>query len=187
VQQRRQADDYRRFYATRETAARERAQWLRTHNRPRQYQYQQDYYRRLRDQQSHWISSYNIYNDPFYYTPASYRYYRDGRYYSVNRYAADLLQDAIRRGYEEGFRAGQADRYDGWRPDYRSSFVYQDGIYGYHGFYVSRSEYNHYFRQGFRRGYEDGYYDRYRYGRYHDGRASILQAVLAMILALQVI
>ena len=151
-----------------------------------QYRYQQEYYRRWHAMQARWdVQRYDYYRDPYYWTPASYRYYRDGRYYSVNRYAADLLQQAIRYGYEEGYRSGRADRLDGWAPSYRSSFAYQDAIYGYRGYYVSRSEYAYYFRQGFRRGYEDGYYSRYRYGRYDDGDYSILQAVLSVILNLQ--
>ena len=38
-------------------------------------------------------------------------------------------------------------------------------MYGYDGRYVSRDEYNYYFREGFERGYEAGYYDRQKYGR----------------------
>ena len=153
-----------------------------------QYRYQQEYYRRLRAMQARWNAErYDYYRDPYYWTPASYRYYRDGRYHQVNRYAANLLQQAIRYGYQEGYRSGRADRLDGWAPSYRSSFAYQDGIYGYRGYYVSRAEYAHYFREGFRRGYEDGYHTRYQYGRYDDGNYSILQAVLSVILNLQTI
>ena len=96
-----------------------------------------------------------------------------------------MLRHAVRQGYREGLRAGRADRMDGWRPDYRSAYAYQDANYGYNGYYVRQSAYNHYFRQGFRRGYEDGYQDDYRYGRYDNGSASILPAVLAVILGLQ--
>ena len=67
-------------------------------------------------------------------------------------------------GYEEGVRAGQADREDGFRGDYRSSYAYQDANYGYTGMYVGQTDYNYYFREGFRRGYEDGYNSSYRYG-----------------------
>ena len=72
-------------------------------------------------------------------------------------------------------QAGRADRMDGWRPDYRNSFAYQDGNYGYRGYYVDRREYNHYFREGFRRGYEDGYYRQSRYGRYDNGNYSLFE------------
>lgn len=129
------------------------------------------------------------YDAGWYTAPAAYRYRRDGRYYSVNRYAADLLQQAIDLGYREGRRAGRADREDGWRPDYRGSYAYEDASYGYDGWYVDRSEYRHYFREGFRRGYEDGYYGRSRYGRRGDDDDGflVLAAVVSAILGLQVL
>ena len=107
-----------------------------------------------------------------------------GRWYEVNRYSADLLRQAVRLGYDQGYRAGEADRYDGWRYDYRNNFAYIDANYGYYGYYVDQAEYNHYFRQAFRRGYEDGYGRGYRYGRYDDGNYVILASVLQAILGL---
>ena len=80
-----------------------------------------------------------------------------------------MLRQAVNYGYEEGFAAGQADRQDRWAFNYQDSYAYQDGNYGYGGFYVERDDYNYYFREGFRRGYEDGYYGRYRYGVYATG------------------
>src|SRR5690606_6461225 len=125
------------------------------------------------------------YNQPFFHTAPGYRYVRAGRWYEVNRYAADVLQEAIRIGYEEGYYAGEADRYDGWRAGYRDNYVYQDANLGYDGYYVGQSEYNWYFRECFRRGYEDGYGRASRYG-YRDGsRHSILPAVLGAILVLE--
>lgn len=152
-----------------------------------QYRYQQDYYRRLHQQQMRWASyNYDYYNDPFFYTPANYRYGYDGRYYETNRYGADLLRQAVRYGYEEGLRAGRADRMDRWRADYRNAYAYQDANYGYNGYYVRQDTYNHYFRQGFQRGYDDGYYSQQRYGHYDDNNSlSILPVVLAAILGLQ--
>ena len=88
-------------------------------------------------------------------------------------------------GYQEGYYAGQADREDRWRFNYQDSFAYQDGNFGYGGFYGSQDEYNYYFREGFRRGYEDGYYGRYTYGTFQGGTANILSAVLTGILGLQ--
>ena len=96
-----------------------------------------------------------------------------------------MLRQAIRYGYQEGYRAGRADRLDGWRPDYRNAYAYQDANYGYYGYYVNPREYNYYFRQGFRRGYDDGYGRSYRYGNYVDGNYLILQNVLSAILNLQ--
>ncbi|QNP39745.1 hypothetical protein [Lysobacter solisilvae (ex Woo and Kim 2020)] len=152
----------------------------------RQYRYQQQYWQGQRNLSDRWYSrNYSYYNDPYYYTPPSYRYLRAGRWYEVNRYSADLLRQAVRLGYDQGYRAGEADRYDGWRYDYRNNFAYADANYGYYGYYVDQAEYNHYFRQAFRRGYEDGYGRGYRYGRYDDGNYVILASVLQAILGLQ--
>lgn len=118
------------------------------------------------------------------YAPPAYRYYRSGRYYEVNRYAADQLRDALRFGYEEGVRAGQSDRQDHWRFGYNDTFAYQDATFGYNGYYVGLSDYQYYFREGFRRGYEDGYYGRWRYGRFSSGGFSLLDTVLRGILSL---
>ena len=150
------------------------------------YHYQQQYYWRLLQMLAAWNwNSYNYYNDPYFYTADDYRYYRGGSWYSINRYGADILRQAINYGYQEGFYAGRADHMDGWRYDYRGAWVYRDANYGYRGFYVNQSEYNYYFRQGFRRGYEDGYYQRYRYGRSYNGSEVILGTVLSGILNLQ--
>jgi hypothetical protein len=140
--------------------------------------YRDDYNRRLRVLQSRHFT-------PRYYHGGNYRYNRGGHWYRVNYYGADMLRQAVDQGYREGLRAGTADRYDGWRGDYRSSFAWIDASFGFRGNYVSRSEYNYYFRQGFERGYEDGLYGRSRYGRYVNGEAIIIDAVLGAILNLQ--
>jgi hypothetical protein len=119
------------------------------------------------------------------YAPPEYRYYRSGRYYEISRYAADELRQALRYGYEEGIRAGQADRADGWAFDYQNSFAFQDATFGYSGYYVGLGDYQYYFREGFRRGYEDGYYGRWQYGTYSNGVFSLLGGVLQGILNLQ--
>ena len=69
--------------------------------------------------------------------------------------------------------------------NYKDSYAYRDANYGYSGYYIDRSDYNHYFREGFRRGYEDGYNSRYRYGRNSGGNYSILDNVLSQILNFQ--
>jgi len=165
------------------------ARQLREQRRNSQYRYQQQYYDRLRQQQLRFVSSnYNYYNDPYYYTPASYRYSYGGRSYQTNRYGRDLMNQAVNYGYQEGLRAGRADRDDGWRSDYRNSYAYEDASYGYNGYYLDQHQYNYYFRQGFQRGYEDSYRNDYRYGRRgNDGNYAILAGVLAAIVALQVI
>jgi hypothetical protein len=122
------------------------------------------------------------YND---YGRSNYRYSRGGTYYETNQYGAQQLRQAINYGYEQGYRAGQADREDGWRPSYQDSDAYQDAAYGYDSYYVNVSEYQYYFREGFRRGYEDGYYSRSQYGRQSNGVYNILGAILSQILNLQ--
>lgn len=151
-----------------------------------QYRYQQEYYQRLRVQQARMTAQrYDYYNNPYFSTPASYRYSYGGNGYSTNNYGADMLRQAVNYGYQEGVRAGRADRYDRWTSSYRDSYAYRDASYGYNGYYVSQNAYNYYFRQGFQRGYNDGYNDRSQYGRYNNGSGSILGAVMAVILNLQ--
>jgi hypothetical protein len=153
-----------------------------------QYRYQQQYYERLRRQREQLAAQrFDYANDPYFYTPDTYRYSYGGNAYQTNQYGAQILRQAANEGYAEGIRAGRADRQDGWRPDYRNSFAYQDANYGYNGYYVRQEDYNYYFRQGFRRGYADGYDQDYRYGRYDSGNDSgaLLQTVLALILNLQ--
>ena len=152
-----------------------------------QYRFQQQYLERLHQQQIRIENerNYNYSRDPYFYTPPSYRYRRGGSYYETNQYGADLLRRAVNYGYEEGFRAGEADREDRWASNYRDSYAYQDANYGYNGYYVDRDDYNHYFREGFRRGYEDGYDSRHQYGSYSNGNYSILDQVLSAILNLE--
>ena len=98
------------------------------------------------------------------------------------------MRQAVNYGYQEGLRAGRADRDDRWRRDYRNSYAYQDANYGYNGYYIGQDQYNYYFRQGFQRGYEDAYRNDYRYGRRdNDGSYSILAGVLGLILGLQLL
>jgi hypothetical protein len=187
VQDRQQARSYQQAIQTRiAPQARYYAETLNHQHRSHGYHYQQQYYWRLLQMLNAWNwSSYNYYNDPFFYTADDYRYYRGGSWYSINRYGADILRQAVNYGYQEGLYAGRADMEDGWRFDYRGAWVYRDANYGYRGFYVNQGEYNYYFREGFRRGYEDGYYQRYRYGRSYNGSDVILGTVLSGILNLQ--
>ncbi len=160
---------YRKNIALREELAERDAQILRQQNRIQHLRFQQQYEERLRAQRAQLNQArYDYYNDPFYYTAPNYRYRRDNRYYQTNQYGMKKLEQALQAGYNEGFRAGRADREDRWRYDYRSAFAYQDANYGYDGRYIAQDEYNHYFREGFQRGYDDGYYGRQKYGRKND-------------------
>ena len=71
------------------------------------------------------------------------------------------------------------------RASYQDCYAYRDANYGYSGYYISRSDYNYYFREGFRRGYEDGYNSRYRYGRNADGNYFMSDNILSQILNFQ--
>jgi hypothetical protein len=161
---------------------------LQRQHRLAQYGFQQQYTTRLREQQVNFQNAgkhYNFGRDPYFYTPPSYRYSRGGRYYETNEYGAEALRQAVNSGYELGLGTGRADREDHWAFNYRDSYAYQDGIYGYRGFYIEPDDYQYYFRQGFYRGYEDGYYGGHRYGVNATGQASVLGLVLADILNLQ--
>jgi len=140
-------------------------------------QYQQRYWNRIRQDQLRLAQARyydNLYNN--------YRYNRGGSWYYTNQYGAQMLRDAVNNGYEEGFRAGQADRNDGWGYNPTSSYAYQDASFGYDSYYVDMSEYNHYFREGFQRGYEDGYNGRYQYGSYSNGKYQVIGSILGAIL-----
>jgi len=164
------------------------AQWAATLQQQRRmayYRYQQDYWARLRRQQLALQRNYNYNNDPYFYTASNYSYNYGGNNYETNQYGANLLRAAINHGYREGYRAGQADRRDGFGGGFENSYAYQDANLGYNGNYVSQGDYNYYFREGFNRGYQDGYNSQMQYGRYSNGNRSILGAVLTTILNLQ--
>jgi len=188
LQERREAE-YRRHLAAVRAADARRIAAINAERRAQQYRYQQWYWQQQQALQPRWVPrDYDV--ERYYAAPVSYRYYRDGRAYAVNRYAADLLQQAVRYGYEQGVRAGNADRLDGWRSDWRNNYAYQDASYGYGGYYVDQSEYNYYFRQGFQRGYQDAYGNDYRYGtrtnnNNNNDLAVILTSVLQSVLGLQ--
>jgi hypothetical protein len=173
--------------AQQQRLADQRAALLQQQNRMAQYRYQQQYIARLRQQQSNLSSlrSYDYNSDPYFYTAPSYRYSRAGRTYETNQYGADLLRQAVSYGYEQGVRAGEADRQDRYQRGYQDSYAYQDASYGYTGMYVDQSDYNYYFRQGFQRGYQDGFGARSQFGQSNNGTLGILASVLSAILNLQ--
>ncbi len=103
-------------------------------------------------------------SDPYVITPHAYRYVISGTPRQTNQYGADVLRQAVQYGYDQGYRAGQADRQDGWRSSYQTEPAYLDANYGYLGNYVAQADYNYYFRQGFQRGYQDGYAAHLQYG-----------------------
>jgi acyl transferase domain-containing protein len=162
---------------------------LQQENRRSQYQIQQQYAQALQEQQQRIRNeqNYNYNSDPFYRTRSTYRYVINGQTRRTNRYGADVLRQAVNYGYDQGYRAGEADRMDHWKYKYQDAFAYRDANYGYPGRYVSQSDYNYYFRQGFRRGYEDAYYRRAKYGRRSNGKTTIFSVTISGILNLRVI
>jgi len=193
-EQQQRADDQRRRDAAYQEAlnnqvraAQQAAAALQQQKRAQQYQLHQQYLANLQQQQERLRAKRDVDRDPYYRTPMTYRYRVGDADRETNQYGADILRQAVRNGYEQGWRAGRADRADGWRSDYRKSYAYQDANYGYNGAYVAQSDYNYYFREGFRRGYEDGYGSRNQYGTVVNGTPSILATILGGILGLTTI
>ena len=185
-QQRSRVVQYRAYTQRQQQLSQAASLQLQQQRRTSQYRYYNDYNLRLRAQQiAYRNQNFNYDNDPYFYSAPSYRYQRDGRNYEVNQYGANMLRQAINAGYSEGFHVGRADRMDNWRSDYRNSYAYQDGSYGYSGYYLERSDYTYYFREGFRRGYDDGYRNRSQYGRIQNGNYSVLGTLISSILNLQ--
>ena len=178
---------YQQYLAQRTNAMQRQSLQLQQQKRLAQYRYQQQYLANLRAQQAQLSRVRNYNTDPYYNAPYTYRYTRSGAQYQTNQYGADALKRAVNNGYEQGVRAGQADRQDGWAYNYQNSYAYQDANYGYDGRYVSQNDYNYYFRQGFQRGYEDGYRSARQYGSYTNSSASILGSLASSILGLQLI
>lgn len=113
-----------------------------------------------------------------------YRVYRNGSYYQTDNRGAELLRQAVNRGYQQGVRAGQADRDGRRRSGYTNNSMYRSGNYGYES-YVDSSQYQYYFQQGFERGYQDGYNSRYQNGTNNNGAFNILGTILQGILNIQ--
>ena len=184
-QEQQRADEYKRRLDAQVAAAQQQAAQLEAQKRTAQAAAQQQYAAALRQQQQRLQAPRDYARDPYVSTPHTYRYVIGGNTRQTNQYGADVLRQAVNEGYQQGYRAGQADRQDRRRSSYQATFEYKDANYGYDGRYVDQSDYNYYFRQGFRRGYEDGFNSRYRYGREENGTPVILAALLITILGLK--
>ncbi len=157
---------------------------LQQQKRTAQLRAQQQYAAQLQQQRQQLQAPRNYVNDPYTSTPNTYRYSVSGSPRQTNQFGADVLRQSVNTGYQQGVRAGQADRQDGQRSNFRNSFAYQDANYGYTGQYIDQADYNYYFRQGFQRGYQDGYASQTQYGTVSNGSSSILSNVLSSILGL---
>ena len=164
--------DYRDYQQAQRVAQREYQEYLNTRNRTSSYRY---------NTPGNVITT----SRPYYSNTGSryYRVYRNGQYYRVDNRGAELLRQAVNRGYQQGFYEGQRDRQYGDRFSYYDESAYRTGTIGYQS-YVARNQYQYYFQQGFQRGYEDGYYSRQTYGYRTNNGLSILGGVLGTILNL---
>lgn len=99
--------------------------------------------------------------------------------YRTDNRGAELLRNAVREGYREGYMAGQADRSNRRRTNWRRNEVYRDGTRGYDS-YVARNQYQYYFQQGFQRGYDDGYRNGRRYGNNNTILGNVVESILGI-------
>lgn len=82
---------------------------------------------------------------------------RNDGYYGNGGYGSDVSQAAFDRGYQEGVRGGQDDRYNNRRYDYQNHSTYREATAGYNNRYGDRNSYRNSFRDGYQRGYDEGY------------------------------
>jgi hypothetical protein len=184
-QQQQRATQYQHHLDQQVPVVQKQAAQLQEQKRMAQYRAQQEYAAHLQQQQQSLRESRDYSRDPYVTTPHTYRYIVSGSARQTNQYGADVLRQAVRDGYQQGFIAGQADRQDHWQANYQNSIAYRDANYGYSGNYIDQADYNYYFRQGFRRGYDDGYYSRSRYGSSLNGTPTVLSTLLTSILGFQ--
>ena len=184
IQQQRSAE-YRRQLDQQVIAMEQQSVQLKQQRRMSQFGAQQLYAAQLRQQQRDLLAARDFATDPWVSAPHMYGYVANGANRQTNQYGAEVLRQAVRNGYAQGYRAGQADQQDHSASSYQSTFAYRDANYGYLGRDVDQSDYNFYFRQGLQRGYDDGFTRRVRYGTASKGSATILNSLLSSILALQ--
>jgi len=185
-----QTQEYRDWQRAQQRAEQRHQTYMRTGNiwdynqwQAAQRQAQQRYDIYIRVQNSYNNNGYNngYYDNTRYNTGQYYRVYRNGSYYSTDYRGAEMLRQAVRNGYAQGYQQGRMDRRYGRGHDYYGNSMYSNGNYGYQS-YVDRNQYQYYFQQGFQRGYEDGYYSRAQYGYRSGNGFSIAAGVLNTIL-----
>ena len=179
------AAEYRRQLDHQVIALQQQNVQLQQQRRMSQYAAQQQYAAQLRQQQRDMLSARDFATDPWVSAPYTYRYVANGANRQTNQYGAEVLRQAVRNGYAQGYRAGQADQQDHSAASFQSTFAYRDANHGYVGRDVDQSDYNFYFREGLERGYADGFAHRAQYGTVVKGVATIHEALLTTILGLQ--
>jgi len=188
VDEQRQRDtEYKAALANQVRATQEAAAALQQQKRTAQYAVNQQYVANLHQQQEHMNTQRDARRDPYFSAPMTFRYRVGSNDRETNRYGAEVMRQAVNNGYEQGWKAGRADRRDRWSSNYQQSYGYQDANYGFNGNYLPQADYNYYFREGFQRGYEDGFARHPQYGTVVNGSPSILDAILSSILGLHTI
>jgi hypothetical protein len=176
---------YKMALAAQVRTAHQTADALQQQKRTAQYNLNQQYVANLQQQQDRLRNQRpDPRRDPYYAAPMTFRYRVGSTDRETNQYGADVMRQAVNNGYQQGWKAGRADRTDRWPSSYQKSYGYEDANYGFGGKYLSQSDYNYYFREGFQRGYEDGYARRPQYGTVVNGSPSILGTILSGILGL---
>lgn len=183
----RRVADYRQHLDDVARAEKQREASLQNSRRVAQLRAQQEYAAELAHRQAALRTERDYAHEAYVTTPHVYQYHVSGASRETNQFGIDALRQAIRYGYQQGYRAGEADRLDHWHSDYASSPAYLDATYGYGGSYVDQADYSYYFRQGFQRGYTDGFSHKLQYGTASNGTYSILANVLGGILQLTTI
>ncbi len=185
VNDQRQRDTaYKAMLADRVRNTQQASTALQQQKRNNQYTVSQQYAANLRQQQQRLNTPRDVQRDPYFSAPMTFRYTVGSTERETNRYGADVMRQAVNNGYQQGWKAGRADRSDRWPSSYQKSYAYEDANYGFGGKYLPQSDYNYYFREGFQRGYEDGYARHPQYGAVVNGSPSILGTILSGILGL---
>jgi hypothetical protein len=186
-EERRRTVDYQRHLDEQVRAAQQQQARLQEERREAQLRAQREYEAQLERQRAQIRAERAYATEPYISAPHEYRFRVRGVDHLTNQYGVDVLRRAVNYGYQQGYRAGQADHQDRWRASYENSPAYREATYGYTGSYIDQPDYSYYFRQGFQRGYDDGYGNRLQYGSNSNGSLAILAGVLAGILALTTI
>lgn len=101
-----------------------------------------------------------------------YKVFQNGRMFITDARGLEMLKQAVIRGYDEGFKAGLADRRNRRNGGFYKSSVYRSGNFGYQNS-VEMKQYQFFFQKGFSEGYEDGFNTRKFRGWYqNDGKLS---------------
>ena len=170
------SEEYRQWQQAQQRARLEYQQYLRTRS-PQDYREWQYAQQRAQQEYAQYQRANNRYDDRFGNNNGRFRLYSNGSYYSTDQRGVNLLRQAVRNGYSQGYRQGQTDRRYGRSSNYYDDSQYRSGTYGYQS-YVARNQYQHYFQQGFQRGYEDGYNSTRQYGNGANILGSILNTII---------